>query len=99
MKYTRNPPEVDAVQWDGTVKGAEAIREFIMTFLGRAANLTVTTEIQNDGLIWTNLAMDRIVTRDAGPMREGYWLLHHEGGAFEIYSNDLFRKHYSRTDS
>ncbi len=95
-KFVRNPPEIDAIQWDGTMDGVLDIQVFLSPFFARGVIVTLNVEFDQSRTALCVLTLDRSVLRDLNrPIRQGEWLVREDNGIFEIYPDDAFKIHYS----
>lgn len=94
-KYVQLPPMIDAIQWDGTIEGAEKVRDFLNQFRGRRVSLNVNAElgVQDDNEVYITLHIEGEGRQS--PMRPKHWAVVHENGDFEVVHEKDFARHYA----
>lgn len=93
-KYVQLPPVVDAMQWDGTLDGAQVIRGFLSGFRSRLVTVNVAVEYgpSDDGQPYTTLKIEQ--EGRMPDMRPNWWVIVQENGDFEIVREDDFPRFY-----
>lgn len=93
--FERVPPRVKAIQWDGTLEGAEAVANFVAKIIGNTC-FTVTSYgeatggyIKND---YSHILNIERLSNDV--IREGCWLVSNDENHVEIVLDETFQRNY-----
>lgn len=93
-RYTKLPITIEAMEWDGTAKGANAIIDWA---LSHDATINYSCDLGGDGLCPEDEAKHYLVIRTLeGDMvaRSGYWIIKGVEGEFYGCEPEIFAKTY-----
>lgn len=102
MIVERKPPRAEAVQWDGSMDGAQAVLDLI-----RKSNVStgffIRTRVDVDSEAgYSTITFDRIrgyIRREDGAtMVAEDWFIIHPDGNVEILPDDVFKRDYAEVE-
>ncbi len=94
MKFRKKPVVIDAVQWDGTVRGKRLVEDLFPGINTNCISFLMTTPIDSDACCgWTFHTLEGLITASPGD-----YIIKGIKGEFYPCKPDIFEATYERVE-